>query len=302
MKSIPHIINEEIRSFLREVDETIDDMFEARDNIVQEIFQDFLYNNNQDFTKNISWQLVPYPRLKKIWEDYMRMGIVRDEKGIDSIERIIIRNALKIDVITEIAGHTSYGNGEELIEENIGYWVDQQMNCIFPQEKVDTSQLEIPYDNPAAGHKQKEPVDVEPCNTEIHPFAQRVIDEKFNPDNMGREDARGFLMDAMNERLFDYYLVDPKSGHIYLSDYGLPAIMQLTGQLYGEQSPEIKVQIIDKILNVVHQRSDLASWFVQGGSRALSDLSGYNVPEDENNPYSDEVSAISGKYKMSDYY
>ena len=100
MKSIPKIINEELRSFLREVNETIDDMYEARDNIMQEIFQDFLYNNNQDFTKNITWQVVPYTRLKKIWEDYMKMGNVRDIKGIDSIERIIIRAALRLSVVT----------------------------------------------------------------------------------------------------------------------------------------------------------------------------------------------------------
>jgi hypothetical protein len=301
MKSISKIVNEEVRSFIREIDETMDDMFEARDNITTEIFQDFLYKNNQDFTKNITWQVAPYPRLKKIWEDYMRMGIVRDVKGIDNIERIIIRAALRLSVITEIAGHTSYGNGEEMIEEHIGYWVNQQMACIFPQEEVNTDQLEIPYNNPAAGYQKKEPVEVEKCDTQIHPFAQRVVDEKFNPDNMDREDARGLLMDAMNERLFDYYLTDPKSGHLYISDYGLPAIEQLAAQLYGETSPEQKVVTIDKILNVVHQRSDLASWFVEGGSRALSDLSGYNVPEDKEDPYSDEVSAISGKYKMGEY-
>jgi hypothetical protein len=300
MKSIPKIINEEIRSFLREIDETMDDMFEARDNIQNEIFSDFLYANNQDFTKNITWQVVPYTRLKKIWEDYMKMGTVRDVKGIDAIERIIIRAALRLSVITELAGHTSYGNGEEEIENNIGYWVDQQMNCILPQEQVNTDQLEIPYDDPAAGHVKKDPVNVEPCDTEIHPFAQRVINEKFNPDNMDREDARGMLMDAMQNQFFEYYLTDPKSGHLYISDYGLPAIEQLSAQLYGENKPEMKVQIIDKILNVVHQRSDLASWFVQGGSSALSDLSGYEVPDEEAGGY-DTKSAISGRYNMADY-
>jgi hypothetical protein len=300
MKSVPHIINEEIRSFLKEIDEDIHDMYEARDNVMAEIFQNFLYNNNQDFTKNITWQVVPYTRLKKIWEDYMKMGTVRDVKGIDSIERIIIRAALRLSVITELAGHTSYGNGEEEIENNIGYWVDQQMNCILPLQQVNTDQLEIPYDDPAAGHVKKEPVNVEPCDTEIHPFAQRVINEKFNPDNMDREDARGMLMDAMQNQFFYYYLTDLKSGHLYISDYGLPAIEQLTAQLYGENSPEMKVQIIDKILNVVHQRSDLASWFVQGGSSALSDLSGYEVPDEEAGGY-DTKSAISGRYNMADY-
>ena len=30
----------------------------------------------------------------------------------------------------------------------------------------------------------------------------------------------------------------------------------------------------DRMLNVVHQRSDIAEWFVEGGSRALAQLSG----------------------------
>ena len=300
MKSIPQIIKEEFRSFIKEIDEDIHDMYEARDNIMQEIFQDFLYNNNEDFTKNITWQVVPYTRLKKIWEDYMKMGTVRDVRGIDSIERIIIRAGLRLSVVTELAGHTSYGNGEEEIENNIGYWVDEQLNCIIPVEQVDVNQLEIPYNDPAAGHKKKEPNTEQECSTEIHPFAQKVINDKFNPANMDREDARGMLMDAMQSRFFDYYLTDPKSGHLYISDYGLPAIEQLTAQLYGENSPEMKVQIIDKILNVVHQRSDLASWFVQGGSSSLSDLSGYEVPDEEAGGY-DTKSAISGRYNMADY-
>ena len=90
MKTIPEIIKEEFRSFLKEIDEDIHDMYDARDNVQEEIFSDFLYNNNEDFTKNITWQVVPYTRLKKIWEDYMKMGTVRDVKGIDAIERIII--------------------------------------------------------------------------------------------------------------------------------------------------------------------------------------------------------------------
>lgn len=300
MKSIHKIIREEVGSFLKENDEQMYELFEAQDRIKDEIFQDFLYQNNQDFTKNITWQVIPFTRLKKIWEDFMKMGTVRDVKGLEGIERIAIRNALRINVITELAGHTSYGSSEEDIEENIGYWVDEQMNCILPQEEVNTDQLEIPYDNPAAGNTQKEPVNVEPCNTKIHPFAQSVVDEHYNPDNMDRDDIRGKLMDVMQNQFFEYYLTDPKSGHIYMSDYGLPAIIQQASKLYMEDNPEKKVMLIDSILNVVHQRSDMASWFVQGGSGALSDLSGYEIPDEEAGGY-DTKSAISGRYNMSDY-
>jgi len=299
MKSVHKIIREEVGSFLKENDEKMYELYEARDRIKDEIFQDFLYQNNQDFTKNIVWQVIPYTRLKKIWEDYIKMNSVRDVRGLEAIERITVRNALRIDVITELAGHTSGGSSEEDIEENIGYWVDQQINCILPQQSVDTNQLEIPYDNPEAGHVKKEPVEVEECQTEIHPFAQKVADEKFNSD-MSRENAREILMDAMQWRFFEDYLTDPKSGHLYISDYGLPAIMQLGAQLYMEDNPNERLILIDKILNVVHQRSDIASWFVQGGSAALSDLSGYDIPDEEAGGY-DTKSAISGRYNMADY-
>ncbi len=292
MKSIPKIINEEIRSFLREVDEDIHDMYEARDNIVEEIYSDFLYANNQEFTKNISWQVVPYARLKKVWEDFMRMGSVQNINMIDNIERTIIRNVLRIDAITEIAGHTAGGDSDEVMEEHIGYWVDEQLRCHFNKpENPNQIQMDFP-----AEHKP----DNRPCD-EVHPLVTQLIEEHYNPENMDIGDIRGKIFDVMQDRLFEYYLTDPKSGHIYMSDYGLAAIMQLATQLYGEQNPEIKLQTIDKILNVVHQRSDLASWFIQGGSGALSDLSGYEVPDEEAGGY-DTKSAISGRYKMSDYH
>jgi hypothetical protein len=34
------------------------------------------------------------------------------------------------------------------------------------------------------------------------------------------------------------------------------------------------------MLNVLHQRSDIANWFVEGGSHALAQLSGYDRGEE----------------------
>ena len=299
MKSIHKIINEELISFLSENYDIINEFYEAEDNIKSEIFNGFLNENNQDFTKNILWQLIPYPRLKKIWEDYIKIGNVRDVKGLNYIEKIAIRNVLRISVITTLAGHTQRDDNEAM-NDNIGYWVNEQLNCIFPNEQVDTNQLEIPYDNPEAGHKIKEPLNIEECDVQIHPFAQRVIKEKFDSDTMDREGARKLLREEIEKRFYDYYLTDPKTGHLYITDYGLTALMTLGSKLYGENIPEKKLVIIDKILNVVHQRSDMASWFVQGGSNALSDLSGYEIPDEESGGY-DTKSVISGRYNMWDY-
>jgi hypothetical protein len=299
MKSIHKIIREEYIKFLKENDDINYEYYEREDEVKQWIFSDFLYKNTPDFTKYIPWRLVPYPRLKKIWEDYIRIGIVRDTKGLEMIEDIMISNALKINILTELAGHTQ-NNPEEDYEENIGYWVDEQLNCILPQKPVDTSQLEIPYENPQAGYNQKEPVKVEPCDTEIHPFVQQFYNEKFNVD-MDREEFREILYEEMKGKFMDYYMEDPKIGQAYISDYGLKPLVSLSYQLSSTQDSKQKITIIDKMLNIVHQRSDMASWFVQGGSRALSDLSGYEIPDEEAGGY-DTKSAISGRYKMADYH
>ena len=53
----------------------------------------------------MDWDLVPAPRLIKIWNDYMKTGFVRDEKGIDMIAEIILTNIAKLNVNTILCGH-----------------------------------------------------------------------------------------------------------------------------------------------------------------------------------------------------
>jgi hypothetical protein len=282
MKGVYKIIKEEYLNFIKEYEDDIDySYFEREDELKGNMFSDFLYKNNPEFTKHIPWKVIPFPRLKKIWEDYMYKGIVRDERGMEMIKEIMINNTMKINIMTNLAGHTQWGD-EEAFQENIGYWVDEQLNCIFDKY----------FDNPNGGYKQKE--NTSECNTQIHQFAQKFIDENYNPESMDREDIRNMLYDEMKERFFKYYMEDPehKMGG-FISDYGLKPLVTLLGQLVRNTTAEQDVVTIDKMLNVVHQRSDIASWFVEGGSRALSQLSGYSSP--------DEDSKISGSYRMSDY-
>lgn len=273
------IIKEEVVKFLREYgnDDDVDwSYYEREDELKMEIMQDFLYKNNADFTKHIPWTVVPFPRLKKIWEDYMQKGFVRDERGLEMIEEIMLDNTRKVNILTALAGHTQWGD-QETLDENIGYWVKEQVNCLLPLTgKVDTSQLEIPFNNPKQGYVEKEPVpDPEPCEVQIHPFAQKIYNEEYDEDTMSREKFYELLYEKMTARFFDYYMWDTegiKGG--YISDYGLEPLVRLAGQLRKASSPEEKLVLIDQMLNVVHQRSDIANWFVEGGSRALAQLSG----------------------------
>jgi hypothetical protein len=279
MVSLRRIIKEEYVKLLKEInynrDEDIDySQFEREDEIKREMFDDFLYHNTPDFTKHVPWTVIPFPRLKKIWEDFMTYGSVRDTRGLEMIEEIMIDNTTKVSIFTNLAGHTQWGD-QEAIDDNIGYWVKEQINCLFKPQKVDTNQLEIPFGNPRKKYIKKEPVpDPEPCNTTVHPFVQAFYDDNYDED-ITREKFYNLLFEEMTGKFFDYYMNDPegKMGG-FISDYGLRPLEELLVQLLRAGTPEEKLLLIDRMLNVVHQRSDIADWFVEGGSHALAQLSG----------------------------
>jgi len=279
MAFLKRLIKEEFVKLLKEInynhDEEIDyAQFNREDELKQSLFDDFLWHNTPDFTKHVPWSVIPFPRLKKVWEDYMTYGSVRDTKGLEIIEELIIDNTSKVSIFTNLAGHTQWGD-QEALDDNIGHWVDEQLNCLLPQKKEDRSQLEIPYDNPKSGYKQKEPApEPEPCEVTIHPFAQQFFNNNFE-EEMTREKLYDLLLYEMTGKFFDYYQNDPegKMGG-FVSDYGLKPLEDLLVELLHAGSPEEKLLIIDRMLNVVHQRSDIADWFVEGGSHALQQLSG----------------------------
>lgn len=60
-----------------------------------------------------------------------------------------------------------------------------------------------------------------------------------------------------------------------ISDYGLEPLEKLIASYDRNMSPEETLVLINKILDVTHQRGDLASMFIDGGSQALTKIS-YN--------------------------
>ena len=57
-----------------------------------------------------------------------------------------------------------------------------------------------------------------------------------------------------------------------ISDFAIKPLQKLAYQLVATANPEEQLQLVDKVLNIVHQRSDLSSWFVQGGFQTLNQL------------------------------
>ena len=289
MSKLKRIVNEEVISLIREYydEDFAFDYYERRDEIIRNAFQDFLYKNNEDFTKTIYWPVVPFNPLKKVWEDYIRYGFVRNEKVLEKIERIMVNGVIRLDAFTYLHGHTSE-NPEYEYEENIGYFVDEYMKC-FRKKHPDPNakerqhyhpdQLQFDFDDETGkGYKageEQDTVDTR-CDNQYDniKFLDEFIDDN-NLYNLSDEELRNKLMDVMDERFTEYYSTDPKSGHQFISDYGLKPLQELVVKLRNEPKPEQRLVIVDKMLNVVHMRSDLASWFVQGGSASLSSLSGY---------------------------
>ena len=277
-KNVLHyIINEEFNKLLQEYakDDDIDwDIYEKREDIAREILSDFLYNNNDNFTKEISWRLISYPTLKKVWEDYMKYGFIRSTKPLNTIESIITDNILKLDVLTEMQGHTPVDPDEEFFKEEFYSLIDDYLQYKSQQKSDDSSQLEIDFEKGSGSGMQKQQTKINPNQYEmkVYDFFDKIIKENniTDPNEIKEE-----LFEALKDRFFDYYTEDSKTGQPYLSDYGLEPLQKILIQLRNTPEDDIdrRIILLDKILNVVHPRSDLAALFVKGGSKALSDLS-----------------------------
>ena len=75
--------------------------------------------------------------------------------------------------------------------------------------------------------------------------------------------------DGERDRFIDW-AVDTEDGAWQLSDYGFPRLTDLAAQIHEADTAEAMLVYIDMALNVSHERSDLASWFVQGGTATLN--------------------------------
>lgn len=96
-----------------------------------------------------------------------------------------------------------------------------------------------------------------------HVSQHTEVDPKDDLDDYFDEDEQEAFVDWMIEY----------EGGWRISDYGLDPLVLLAAKLKDAKTPEEKHQVCDAMLNVTHQRSDLASWFVEGGSMTLSMLS-----------------------------
>ena len=104
-------------------------------------------------------------------------------------------------------------------------------------------------------------------NTELLGHTQ--IDPK---DSFSEIAEPGADLEALAERYAEY-AVDEK-GALRISDYGLGKLWKIAERLVRARgNPELQLKLVDAVLHVIHERSDLPSWFIEGGRASLDDIS-----------------------------
>lgn len=177
--------------------EVYEELYEMGDLIRAEVLQEFR-DCGFDPSKRQKWPLVPLARLKKIWEDFMSTGFVRDIKGFENIVQTMTDNTLRLIVNTELCGHTPHDPSDDFADYG------------YTEQNIDD-------------------------------FGDFILDVQFQ---------------------------------WRLSDYAIKPLWALLVELYSVSTPEQKLPLVDRMLNVIHCRGDIAALFVEGGSAGLCALSG----------------------------
>ena len=99
-----------------------------------------------------------------------------------------------------------------------------------------------------------------------------VTTEISGHTNVSPEEALAEYFGPDEIEAFVEWAIETEGGAWRISDYGLPDLVNLAALVTDAANPSDKLVILDRMLNVAHQRSDLASWFVEGGRRTLYTL------------------------------
>ncbi|MCK9434995.1 MAG: hypothetical protein M0R32_09305 [Candidatus Cloacimonetes bacterium] len=73
---------------------------------------------------------------------------------------------------------------------------------------------------------------------------------------------------------FENYIIDKNSGQWRISDYAMEPLMEDAYRIIAAQNTTDRIIAVDRAINRIHQRSDIAKFFVEGGTSTLNQLAG----------------------------
>jgi hypothetical protein len=133
-------------------------------------------------------------------------------------------------------------------------FVRNEKGLLDIQDRMIENLCRIEVNNIVSGHTQGK--------------SESVLEDYFDED----DERVGELQEA-----FCDWLVDLPDGGWRISDYGTPKMFRPLALAVEADTAEERLVYLDMALNIVHQRSDLAAWFVEDGSRTLSGISGQGL-------------------------
>lgn len=226
---------------------------------------------------------------------------------------IIMKNTAILIANTSLAGHangfnyetvfdfieTYYDDRDAFLEENEKIWVEISENEImsfisddevkFPINEEDGIHKDGQYDlfmNQAqvdAYDKKREELKSARLKAKRDASYKKKIQTAINNINQDNhtyniesKDGKYYIVSDMFDFLNDIGLYDwmvMPDGSDAWSDFGLEPLMEIIKEYNSDLSPEKVIVIVNKALDVYHQRGDMASIFVEGGTKALSRIS-----------------------------
>jgi len=103
----------------------------------------------------------------------------------------------------------------------------------------------------------------------------------FNTDETGESikdwsEAMEYIEENGYDEVLDRILPKWSNGHDLISDFGLEPLGKIIKELIETKNHNKILVLINKALDVSHQRSDLSELFIQGGAASLDRISGVN--------------------------
>jgi hypothetical protein len=114
-------------------------------------------------------------------------------------------------------------------------------------------------------------------------------DMVLNPDETGESisgwnEAMEYIENNGYDEVLDRILPRFSNGHDLISDYGLEPLRKIVEELINSNDYNKIIVLINRALDISHQRSDLSELFIEGGEASLNRISGMNE-----NIYNNEI-------------
>lgn len=210
-----------------------DDYMEREMYLPMEIFQSIKDKRKVEF------KVIPKDQYLKALREFMEYNSLMrfPFKYINQWKELVIENVLKLGIINSINGHSSNFPYDEFYD-------------VFDYNKKTGTERDGEF---SRWLKKKQKTD-------------KDNEYKYNSWN------------NIFEYLYKVYEIEnylPKfsNGADIISDFGLAPLQKIIRELIHETDPNAILLLLDRVMNVVHPRSDLAELFIEGGSNSLKYIS-----------------------------